>query len=726
MISDTMADSVLTHVKASDISSLVGRLQGVGPGAVFDVLAAELAVPGLRTLERGEVPTGGVLTSGLVAPVGSAWPYLVAEIPGLGTTWIEREQIRINICVIPLALDRDGSGLWGAAAAAVWMRAIAAAAEAKQIHVQRHCRFVFASCEAAVQAYVEKTGSFGMVMSGLECALRSSQPAGRLRAELATGGPKGESFVHALLADRLAAEKMTPTPGGEEPSPLALAPLGFPFARVHGLIPGAPADGDLLAFSRALLRSLAFLVCDLPLAEGKAFAQPLIAAAANAMRAEPAKAKAHYARLQGQLDNLGAMLWRGPWWITPAEVMEGYRREGKLIDGLYWPRSALEMFLEAEDAQLRALLPPAGARSAPAVPTTSEQKRAARLFPSRRTRGRIGFGGLDGRADRAALRRIGIADPAQVPPWMERLVHLAGGKKSALDLHGLLARQGFAVELGQIVAALRLLAKHKRMVFEPIVTPAAIVRALRAVGIKSGDIVVAHTGYTAYGHIPGGPVAVIRAFQKVLGPKGTLCLPTHSAGGLGGPPFEYATTPAGTGSIPNALLALPGTIRTNHPTHSVGVLGAHAKALTDGVDVTIPVFGRDGFWGRFNAMGGKVVMFCGNNGPNTFLHGVDYWAGAALPDYLAHVIENGQRREVRVLGMPFHADSFKHIYKVAYAEGLVLEAPLGKAKVYGMAAQEMTRVGLKVVGENVRLAICPDCPCQYCKHLARVAASQGR
>lgn len=708
MTSDAFAAEVLKHLNPADIRSLAADLP-TGGAALYDALAAACSAPGLRVVERGELAAGANLGSGLPAPPDAS-PWLVAEVPGTGTPWIAKEQIRLNLMVVPL--DAGDTRLT-AATVLTWLRAFAAAVQGGKVYLQRGCRVVFAANQAAAQDVAERAKWQHMVMSGFEFAVR---PAAQPGVALSSGGLGGESFVHVLLADRLRAEGLAPATGTDTaPSPFALAPLGFPFARLH-------AGADAAPLSRALLHSLSFLVCDLPYDEALAFVRPQVAATAAAMRAEPARAAAYLTAGRGRVAGLEMMVQRGPWWFTPVPEMEEYRRQGRLIDGMYWPRTALGLFLKEEDKKLRALLPAgADAKPARAVPSTPDEKRAARLFPARKVRGLIGLAGL---GSRAALRRLDLDPVAPAPAWLLQLAQLCNGKKNALDLHAALTTQGHAVTLAQVVGVLRLLAKVGRVAMQPIVTEAAIVRALREVGVEKGDIVLAHTGYTAYGHIPGGPPAVIRAFQKAIGPKGTLCLPTHSSGGLGGPPFEYGRTPAGTGSIPNALMAMPGAIRTRHPTHSVTCLGPHAKELTEGVDHTIPIFGREGFWGRMHDRGGKIVMFCGNDGPNTFLHGVDNWAGADLPPILAHVIENGVRREVTVLGFPFHTDSFPFMKKAFYEAGVVKVAKLGKASVYGMKAQEVARIGVAVVSKDPTMATMPDCPCPYCAHIKRVAAQR--
>ncbi len=57
------------------------------------------------------------------------------------------------------------------------------------------------------------------------------------------------------------------------------------------------------------------------------------------------------------------------------------------------------------------------------------------------------------------------------------------------------------------------------------ITREEIVRALRQAGLKSGDLVLAHTGISHFGRIRGGAETVLDAFLEVLGEKGLSCSP---------------------------------------------------------------------------------------------------------------------------------------------------------------------------------------------------------
>ena len=92
------------------------------------------------------------------------------------------------------------------------------------------------------------------------------------------------------------------------------------------------------------------------------------------------------------------------------------------------------------------------------------------------------------------------------------------------------------------------------------VTPAELADDLRALGLRSGDVVLAHASLSALGWVCGGPVGVLDALAAVLGDDGTLVMPAHSSG-LGDPaPWENPPVPESwvNGSLPGRTAGICG------------------------------------------------------------------------------------------------------------------------------------------------------------------------
>lgn len=133
-------------------------------------------------------------------------------------------------------------------------------------------------------------------------------------------------------------------------------------------------------------------------------------------------------------------------------------------------------------------------------------------------------------------------------------------------------------------------------------TRASLAADLRTLGIERGSTVLAHTSLSALGWVAGGAVAVALALLDVLGPDGTLVVPTQS-GGLSDPAdwcnppvpaawwpairehtpgYDAAVTPTrGMGAVVEVVRSLPGFRRSAHPLLSFGAIGPAAPELLD-------------------------------------------------------------------------------------------------------------------------------------------------
>lgn len=109
-----------------------------------------------------------------------------------------------------------------------------------------------------------------------------------------------------------------------------------------------------------------------------------------------------------------------------------------------------------------------------------------------------------------------------------------------------------------------------------------IAEALRTLGLEAGHIVFVHSSLSSIGYIEGGADAVVDAFLDVLGPTGTLVVPsfTFSHGRKLNPVFDPIQDPSEMGRITEVTRTRPGARRSHHLLHSVAALGPHAEEIT--------------------------------------------------------------------------------------------------------------------------------------------------
>lgn len=123
---------------------------------------------------------------------------------------------------------------------------------------------------------------------------------------------------------------------------------------------------------------------------------------------------------------------------------------------------------------------------------------------------------------------------------------------------------------------------------------------LRALGLDEGGDVMVHSSLSRLGYVNGGAQAVVLALREVLGPDGTIAMPTHS-GNLSDPAswskppvpeawwdtlrrempaYDPLLTPTrGMGAIVDCFRRLPGARRSSHPTVSVAAAGPNAAFI---------------------------------------------------------------------------------------------------------------------------------------------------
>ncbi|PRY29304.1 aminoglycoside N(3)-acetyltransferase [Pseudosporangium ferrugineum] len=131
------------------------------------------------------------------------------------------------------------------------------------------------------------------------------------------------------------------------------------------------------------------------------------------------------------------------------------------------------------------------------------------------------------------------------------------------------------------------------------VTRASLARDFRALGVRPDGVLLVHSSLRSLGWVSGGALAVVQALLDVLGPGGTLVVPSQTADNRDPstwsprppeawwpvirdtlPGFDPARTPsARVGVIPEQVRTWPGAVRSAHPQTSFAAIGPRAADL---------------------------------------------------------------------------------------------------------------------------------------------------
>ncbi len=154
-----------------------------------------------------------------------------------------------------------------------------------------------------------------------------------------------------------------------------------------------------------------------------------------------------------------------------------------------------------------------------------------------------------------------------------------------------------------------------------------LVEEFSSLGVSRGNTVMVHSSYKSLGGVEGGPQTVVDALLEVLGPFGTLMMPTFNFGFCRGEGFDARTTPSEMGILTELARTDSYATRVLHPVHSFAVLGGgHAWECRDIRNVSS--YGPDSIFSRFLEWNGKILVI-GVDWTNsvTLLHHVEEMEG---------------------------------------------------------------------------------------------------
>ncbi|PKK89926.1 MAG: AAC(3) family N-acetyltransferase [Candidatus Wallbacteria bacterium HGW-Wallbacteria-1] len=199
-----------------------------------------------------------------------------------------------------------------------------------------------------------------------------------------------------------------------------------------------------------------------------------------------------------------------------------------------------------------------------------------------------------------------------------------------------------------------------------LVTTETLEADFHKLGICSGMVLILHSSLNSLGWVNGGAVAVIEALLQILGPEGTLVMPSHSSS-LSDPepwcnppvpkiwwddirrtmpPYRKDLTPTSNmGRIPETFRKMEGVIRSDHPAVSFCAFGSKAEFICGSHPLT-PKMGETSPLARIYELDGSVLLLGVDHNRNTSIHLAEYraeWTGKTFVDCKSPVIESGSR-----------------------------------------------------------------------------------
>ncbi len=226
-----------------------------------------------------------------------------------------------------------------------------------------------------------------------------------------------------------------------------------------------------------------------------------------------------------------------------------------------------------------------------------------------------------------------------------------------------------------------------------------IMRGLKQLGLKPGDIVLLHSSLSSLGHVTGGVQTVVDAFLDVLGEQGTLAAPTFGALGV----------------IADLIGRHPRAVRSVQPYASLAAIGARAEEICRDHWKAETAHAENTPYLRIAEMGGYVCLLGVDQDRNTTLHTVEELL--RLP-YLqskqgAVTTEAGQiSREWKFFPGP-HRD-FIGLDRLLRESGKMKITQIGSAVTRLIKSRDLIDLALAVGRENPAFVLCDNPNCADC------------
>ena len=259
-------------------------------------------------------------------------------------------------------------------------------------------------------------------------------------------------------------------------------------------------------------------------------------------------------------------------------------------------------------------------------------------------------------------------------------------------------------------------------------TKREIAQHLKALGVQPAMTLMVHSSLSALGQVEGGADAVIDALLEVIGPQGTLLMPTHPA--RDGRTFDPDAIPSDMGTISETFRQRRDVRRSRHPYHPVAALGADAARLLHQHESSAAPDGSATPYGRLIAAQGFALLIGCDLDTLTLLHAIE--ANLDLP-YLRelemqYVDANGKVRHLAITRCPGgHRGGVLKFDRLLRAEGALVSGQIGNAVCRLIDASRAAEIMTRELSTDPCFALDENPHCADCvRFRERVAASGMR
>lgn len=230
-----------------------------------------------------------------------------------------------------------------------------------------------------------------------------------------------------------------------------------------------------------------------------------------------------------------------------------------------------------------------------------------------------------------------------------------------------------------------------------------VVAQLRALGVAEGCVLLVHTMFSQTGPIEGGPNALIDALLEVVGPNGTLVMPSWTEDDDEVFHAESYEVDDHLGVVADEFWQRPGVVRGTHP-FAVAAHGPLADQIA-GAPFVLPPHAPDSGIARVFDNDGSVLLLGVDHDGDTTIHLGELMANVpyGVPHHIT-VLENGEPQRIDYAENDHCCQRFILVGEWLRGRGLQREGIVG----YGRAQLARSRAIVATVIEELA-----DDPCRF-------------
>ncbi len=239
-----------------------------------------------------------------------------------------------------------------------------------------------------------------------------------------------------------------------------------------------------------------------------------------------------------------------------------------------------------------------------------------------------------------------------------------------------------------------------------------LVNALESVGIKKGDTVFSHVslgrlGFPEEGRTEKDACSVLyQAFREVLGPSGTLLVPTYTYSLGRREQFDLDNSPSTIGPFTEFFRCQSGVIRSREPMLAVSGIGPRALPLFDNLPKTC--YGPDSLYDRMKKEGVKICNVGLGLYWATFRHHIEEMANVPFRFnklMTGRINDNGTIATENWIynAAPFTANCQPNgipLENIAKERGIVSSSFVGLSSIICVDSQEYFSLGMQELKKN--------------------------